>query len=377
VDKNRNQLRQLLRGWHAFLLAFLLSVSLVPLQAQNTAPGNPMPPTAAPPQVPPDTTAPNPPDTNPPDTTAPNPPERGRPVGPTPAPRDRDITERDVAEMDHFLDHHPEIAEQLRRDPSLIDNQRFVDEHPALQEYLQMHPSVRREFDENPNAFMHAEERFDRSREAAGHYDYGITREELASMDNFLDKHPEIAEQLRKDPSLIDNRRFVDDHPALQQYLQAHPRVSAEFREHPNAFMRDEERYDRWEDRREEARGYYNHDRDHDRDFDRREMSNFGEFLRGHTTTADALSSNPSLANNREFLETHPELRGYLQAHPSVQQQLSANPQAVMTSPALAGTTAPPPRKGINAPPMNAPPVNAPPMKQPDQPQPIKPEVQH
>ena len=283
-------------------------------------------------------------------------------------PRDRDITQRDVAEMDHFLDHHPEIAEQLRRDPSLIDNQRFVSDHPELQEYLQMHPSVRKEFDENPNAFMHAEERYDRGQEERGRYNYGITREELASMDQFLDKHPEIAEQLRKDPSLIDNRRFVADHPALQEYLQSHPRVSAEFHEHPNVFMHDEERYDRREDnQRANAPANYGHDRD----FDRREVSGFGEFLRGHSTTADALSNNPSLANNREFLETHPDLREYLQAHPVVQQQLSANPQAVMTSPALAGTTAPPQQKGV---------TTAPPLKQPDQPirpePPIKPEPQ-
>jgi hypothetical protein len=291
---------------------------------------------------------------------------------PTTVPRDRDVTERDVAEMDHFLDHHPEIAEQLRRDPSLIDNQRFVADHSELQEYLQTHPSVRKEFDEDPNAFMHAENRYDRREEERGHYNYGITREEVGSMDHFLDSHPEIAEQLRKDPSLIDNRRFVADHPTLQEYLQSHPRVSAEFHEHPNVFMHDEERYDRREDdRRFDARGYYDHDRGHDRDFDRREVGSFGEFLRGHSTTADALSSNPSLANNGEFLESHPDLREYLQAHPTVQQQLSSNPQAVMTSPALAGTTPPPPHKGVTA---------APPLKQPNQPMkpepPIKPEVQ-
>ncbi len=361
MDKNRNQRRQLLHPWPALILALLLSLTLLPMQAQNTPPGNTMPPTAAPPpQVPPDTA--------PPPDTPPNAPERAEPVGPSrqeppPMPRDRDITERDVAEMDHFLDHHPEIAEQLRKDPSLIDNPRFIEDHPALQEYLQMHPSVRKEFDQNPNAFMHAEERYDRSREEAGHYNYGITREELASMDNFLDKHPEIAEQLRKDPSLIDNKRFVADHPELQEYLQSHPRVSAEFREHPNVFMRDEERYDRREDaRREDMRGY---DRDHDRDFDRREVGSFGEFLRGHSTTADALSSNPSLANNREFLETHPDLKEYLQNHPVMQQQLSANPQAVMTSPALAGTSAAAPHKGVGT---------APPIKQPDQP--VKPEPQ-
>ncbi|MGA8538095.1 MAG: hypothetical protein WB566_01265, partial [Terriglobales bacterium] len=89
--------------------------------------------------------------------------------------------------------------------------------------------------------------------------DDDVTRQEIASMDRFLDAHPEIAEQLRKDPSRIDSREFVDNHPALHEYLQQHPNVREEFKEHPDAFMRREERYDRQEDR----------DRDHDRDRDR------------------------------------------------------------------------------------------------------------
>jgi hypothetical protein len=361
VDKNRNTLRQLLHLSAALALALVLLFN-VPVKAQNTPSGSPVPPTATQPpqQVPPDT-APPPDAATPPDT--PNPPEHAQPVGPTPRPGPTPepvgptprpeptpvpgspVTERDVAEMSHFLDQHPEIAEQLRKDPSLIDNPRFVSDHPALAEYLKMHPGVRNEFDSNPNAFMRAEDRYDRREAADGHYAFGITREELASMNHFLDSHPEIAEQLRKDPSLIDNRQFIANHPALQEYLQQHPRVSAEFREHPNVFMHDEERYDA---RRDDPRGYP----DRDRDFDRREVSNFGEFLRGHTTTADALTNDPTLANNREFLETHPDLRDYLQAHPQMQQQLSADPQAVMTSPALAGTTMPPHKGMTSNPPM-------------------------
>src|ERR1700732_5416702 len=68
--------------------------------------------------------------------------------------------------------------------------------------------------------------------------DRDTTRGELASFDKFLDGHREIAEQVRKDPSLVNNKQFVQGHPALQTYLQQHPNVSAEIRENPNAFMR-------------------------------------------------------------------------------------------------------------------------------------------
>lgn len=284
--------------WITLTLA-LLMLAAVPLQAQQTAPAEQ------------------------PRTTMPAQP----PGGTTPVQaRDNDTTRGELANMDRFLDSHPEIAEQLRRDPSLINNKQFVDNHPQLQEFLQDHPALREEFKENPNAFMRQEDRYDRRD------DHDTTRAELASMDRFMDAHPEIAEQLRKDPSLVDNKQFVDNHPALQEYLQNHPQVREEFKENPNAFMRQEDRYDQHEDR-------YGRSQDSANYRDRGEMSNFGDFLRGHTNVADQLSKDPSLANNKEFLSTHPELQSYLSSHPEMQQQLAANPQAVMTSPGLAATT--------------------------------------
>jgi phage-related protein len=232
--------------------------------------------------------------------------------------RDRDTTRTELANMDRFLDSHREISEQLRKDPSLINNRQWVDSHPALQEFLQTHPGVREEFRENPNAFMQREERFDRGEELR-EGDRDTTRWQLANMDRFLDSHPEVAEQLRKDPSLIDNRQWVENHPALQQYLQSHPEVREEFRENPNAFMQAEMRYDQ----REDQRG------------DRGEMASFGQFLSGHSTVAEQLSKDPSLANNKEFLASHPEFGEYLKAHPGVTQQLATNPQAVMSSTAV------------------------------------------
>ena len=48
--------------------------------------------------------------------------------------------------------------------------------------------------------------------------DNDTTRGELVNMDRFLDSHPEIAEQLRKDPSLINNATWVQQHPALNKF---------------------------------------------------------------------------------------------------------------------------------------------------------------
>jgi hypothetical protein len=64
----------------------------------------------------------------------------------------------------------------------------------------------------------------------------------------------------------------------------------------------------------------------------RGELTSFGQFLGGHSTVAEQLTKDPSLANNKEYLANHPELGEYLKAHPTVTQQLSENPQAVMSS---------------------------------------------
>jgi hypothetical protein len=230
-------------------------------------------------------------------------------------PRGDDTTRQEVADMDWFLDRHPEIAEQLRKDPSLIDNRRWVADHPVVQEYLQSHPKISEAFRSNPNLFMRDEDRYDRQDR-----DRDIPRRDIAEMDHFLDGHPEIAEQLRKNPELIDNREWVANHPALQEYLQKHPGVSEEFHTHPVAFMRDEERYDRQD-------GYSDRD-----DRNRGELTSFGKFLGGHSSVASELSNDPSLANNKEYLASHPELDEYLKAHPAVSQQLATNPQSVMNS---------------------------------------------
>jgi hypothetical protein len=230
--------------------------------------------------------------------------------------RDRDISREELAHFDQFLDSHREIAEQVRKDPSLVNNGEFVKNHPALQTYLQDHPAIREQLKENPNAFMHIEDRFDRREDNRGR---DINHEELANFDRFLESHRETAEQLRKDPSLVDNGEFVKNHPALQTYLQDHPGVREELKQDPNAFMQEEARY--------------YHPNETDRDMDRDDVHrHFGEFLGGHPEISRQLAKDPSLVSKQEYLENHPELREYLNGHPEVRQELMANPQAFVKS---------------------------------------------
>jgi dsDNA-binding SOS-regulon protein len=236
--------------------------------------------------------------------------------------RNRDTNRRELASYDRFLDSHREIAEQLRKNPSLVDNQEFVKTHPALQDFLRDHPAVRQEIRENPTAFSEAESRFDRQEDRR---DNDVTRRELANFDNFLDNHREISEQLRKNPSLVNNQDFVKNHPALETYLSAHPAVRDEIRENPDVFMQQEARYDRREDG-------LDRNRREGTPVDSTLHRHFGEFLGSHSDLAKQLYKDPSQIKNQEFLQNHPELKEYLSAHPDIRQQLMANPDSFIKS---------------------------------------------
>jgi hypothetical protein len=220
---------------------------------------------------------------------------------------DREITRGELATMDRFLDGHPEIAQQLRKDPSLIDKREFVDNHPELKEFMAQHPELREQFKQHPDAFMHREERFDHD----GNRD--ITRGELATMDRFLDSHPEISEQLQKDPSLIDKREFVDNHPELKEFMAQHPELREQFKQHPDAFMHREERFDHAES-----------------DATHRQLATTDRFLDSHPEIAEQVRKDPSLLDNKKFVSAHPALQDYLQQHPEIRQEINENPTAFM-----------------------------------------------
>ena len=312
---------------------------------------------------------------------------------------DSDITRQELARFDEFLDSHREIAEQIRQNPSLVNNDQFVKNHPALQTFMQEHPGVREELKENPNAFMHQEARYDRREDQRMH-------EERVHFDRFLDSHREVAEQLRKNPKLINDEAYVKGHPELQTYLQDHPEFRDAVRKDPDAFTRaDNDRYARHDnddrdrdahadndrnrdrdarndndnrdrdartdndahdrdaradnDRDRDARAdndnrerdrdahadndrdrdarrdndsrYNQHDADdRDRDARRDELANFDHYLDSHRETAEQIRKDPSLVNNDEFVKSHPSLQTYLQQHPGVRSAIKQNPNAFM-----------------------------------------------
>src|SRR5438552_1434694 len=160
---------------------------------------------------------------------------------------DKDINHTELKNFDKFLDSHPEIAEALANNPSLVNEQDDVNKHPDLKDFLHSHPGVREEIKENPQVFMRREQRFE-SREG-NETNAGITNQELRNFDKFLDSHREIADDLQKNPSLVDDQDYVNKHPDLKVFLQAHTGVRQQVKQNPGFFMQRERKYEKNEDR--------------------------------------------------------------------------------------------------------------------------------
>lgn len=148
------------------------------------------------------------------------------------------ITGGEVSRFDRgYLDEHPEVARQLAQDPRLIDNPQFRANHPGLDRYLAAHPGIRTELQHHPDRFMTDEWKYQRWEGRGPH--------PLANTDNYLDHHPEVAQQLNADPRLIDNRQYVDSHPGLHEFLESHPDARRDWKSHPYRFMHREDRFDK------------------------------------------------------------------------------------------------------------------------------------
>ncbi len=155
-----------------------------------------------------------------------------------PPPNDG-ITRGEVSRFDSgYLDEHPEVASQLAHDPRLVDKPQYLATHPGLDSYFASHPGVRTELQQHPDRFMTDEWKHER-------WENGHGPHPLANTDHYLDQHPEVAQQLNKDPRLIDNRQYVDNHPGLHEVLNTHPDARRQWESHPYKFIHREDRYDR------------------------------------------------------------------------------------------------------------------------------------
>jgi hypothetical protein len=61
--------------------------------------------------------------------------------------------------------------------------------------------------------------------------------EQIRDFQHFLNEHPRIAADLQRDPSLANNRRYLNDHENLRDFLHNHPQVRREIAVNPARAM--------------------------------------------------------------------------------------------------------------------------------------------
>src|SRR5260221_11936237 len=104
--------------------------------------------------------------------------------------QDNDTTRIELAHFDQFMDSHREIAEQLRKDPSLVNNREFAEKHPALQTYLQEHRSDEHTSEVKSHSVIVYHHLLDHQEDRRqGERDSDTTRGQLAHFDQFIDGH--------------------------------------------------------------------------------------------------------------------------------------------------------------------------------------------
>ncbi len=150
------------------------------------------------------------------------------------------ITATTVADFDTFLDAHPSIEQDLKKNPSLLKDSNYLNSHIELKTFLTSHATVNTAADQNPQRLMNRLAEFEKSGK-------DIPKADLAAFDDFLDQHAALEKELRKNPSLLTNADYLANHQELKTFLAAHPALQQEISEHPRVVMKAERRFDRRE----------------------------------------------------------------------------------------------------------------------------------
>ncbi|MGC2297586.1 MAG: hypothetical protein WA476_02210 [Acidobacteriaceae bacterium] len=68
-------------------------------------------------------------------------------------------------------------------------------------------------------------------------------RDHMADFGGFLGSHSDIQRDLSRDPSVVRDHAYVQNHAELDAYLSAHPDVRAELMANPQNFVRGAQQY--------------------------------------------------------------------------------------------------------------------------------------
>lgn len=155
------------------------------------------------------------------------------------------VSPEDVARMNQFLEDHRDIAKQLEKDPLLVTDHKYLDKHKDLRRFFDENVRLREVFADNPQYFTARNSHL----RSAGSFETApgteLTDHDLAEMEKFLQKHKDIAKQLRTNSWMGKEPQYLQHHKDLRRFFDEHPHVQEEFDENPRAFMRQQAEFER------------------------------------------------------------------------------------------------------------------------------------
>lgn len=221
------------------------------------------------------------------------------------------ISENDLRSFERYLDEHWETAQELYRNPDLINDREYVRDHTALRNWLEDHPEAAREIRENPRAVLWSERgRPSRDSDASS---TRLTDRQRRSWDDFLDDHRTVARDLARNPDLVNDPQYVRDHESLDDWFDEHREAAAIIRANPSAYI---------------ARSSRSSESDPDSDQPTAsDIQSFEQYLDRNWEVADALYREPELIKSRGFLRDNPSLDDWMRAHPAAARAIRERPQ--------------------------------------------------
>jgi hypothetical protein len=147
----------------------------------------------------------------------------------------------------------------------------------------------------------------------------GVTPEDVARMNQFLEDHRDIAKQLQKDPLLVTDHKFLDKHKELRRFFDQNIRLREVFAEDPGFFARVTS-----------GSGTAADESAVNANLTGRDLLEMERFLQKHKDIAKDLTKDPMLVKNPQFLEHHKDLRRFFDEHAHIQEEFDINPRYFM-----------------------------------------------